>query len=115
MAEVGGGGAIPNGEDLDHVPRDVVHQAHDEGGIGEGLIQLVIGDDESGGEVIEIGGDCTPPVHVGAWEHVKLRNPKGAIVEDLDAASELVLNHLEFGLRIDERVGPRATRIRMAR
>ena len=41
-------------------PSDVGHQTHDEGGIGVGPVELVIGDDESGGEVVEIGGQCTP-------------------------------------------------------
>lgn len=110
MAEIGGGGKVPHGEDADHFPRDVGQQANDEGGVCVGLVELVVGDDESGGEVIEIGSECTPPMHVGAREHVELGNPKGAIVDDSEVASELVLNHFELRFQIDGGAAPGAFR-----
>lgn len=105
MAEIGCGGQVPHGEDADHIPRDVGHQTYNEGGIGVGLVEVVIGDDESGGEIFEIDCQCAPKTNVGAREHVELGNPKRAIVEDFETASELVLNHFEFGFRIDEGAG----------
>ena len=38
MVEIGGGGAVPNGEDLDLIPGNVASQMHDEGGIGVGFV-----------------------------------------------------------------------------
>ena len=38
VSEIGGGGAVPNGEDLDPIPGDVASQLHNEGGVGVGVI-----------------------------------------------------------------------------
>lgn len=38
VAEIGGGGEVPNGEDLDPIPGDVASQMHDEGGVGVGVV-----------------------------------------------------------------------------
>ena len=38
MVEIGGSGAVPNGEDLDLIPGNVASQMHDEGGIGVGFV-----------------------------------------------------------------------------
>ena len=40
MVEIGGGGAVPNGEDLDPIPSNVASQMHDEGGIGVGFVHF---------------------------------------------------------------------------
>lgn len=102
MAEIGGCGTIPDGEDVDHAPGNIAQQMHIEGGVVVGSVQSVVGNNESGGEVIEIGSLRTPPVDVGTGKHVELGNPKGAIVVDFERSSELVLNHFELRLRIDD-------------
>jgi len=83
---------------------------HIEGGVLIGSVQSVVGNNKSGGQIIETSILRTPPVDVGAGKHVKLGNPKGAIVCDFERSSKLVLNHFELGLRIDEGAVPSAIR-----
>ena len=102
MAEIRGGGAIPDGEDVDLAPGNIAQQMHIEGGVVVGSVQSVVGNNESSGEINEIGSLRAPPVDVGTGKHVELGNPKGAIVVDFERSSELVLNHFELRLRIDD-------------
>lgn len=114
MTEIGGGGEVPDGEDLDLIPGDIVPQTHSEACAFVGLVEFLVGDDEAGGEDVEIGGDGAPPVDVGAGEHVEIGDLEGAIVEYFDGASELVLEHFEFGFQVDEGAGFGAIRMGMA-
>ena len=117
VAEVGGGGEVPDGEDLDLIPSDIVFETDSEGCAFESVVEFVVGDDEAGGEVVEIGGGGAPPVDVGAGEHVEIGDLEGAVVENFDGASQLVLQHFEFGFQVDQWACFRAirtTRIAMA-
>lgn len=114
MPEVGSGGDVPHGEDLDPFPGDIFPQAHDKAGAFVRLVELLIGDDEAGGKVSEIGSGSAPPVNVGAREHVEIGDLEGAIIDYLNRAAELMLEHFEFGFRVDEGAGLGATRIGMA-
>ncbi|KAM1787770.1 hypothetical protein ACFX11_038133 [Malus domestica] len=69
---------------------------------------------KSVGEVSEIGRGSAPPVNVGAREHVEIGDLEGAIIDYLNGAAELMLEHFEFGFRVDEGTGLGATRIGMA-
>lgn len=66
MAEIRLGGAVPQSDDLDLIPGHVLPQMHDEAGVLVGLVEGIVGDDETGGEVSEIGCYRAPPMDVGA-------------------------------------------------
>jgi len=54
MAEIGGSGAIPDDEDIDHAPRNIAPQRHIESCVHVGSAQSGVGYNESVGETIEI-------------------------------------------------------------
>lgn len=84
MSEVGGGGPVPHGEDLDPIPGDIVPQTYRKARAFVGLVEFLIGDYEAGAEVGEIGSGGAPPVDVGAGEHVEIGDFEGAIVDYLN-------------------------------
>jgi hypothetical protein len=73
----------------------------------------MIGNNETSSEIIEIRSECTPKMNIETRKHIKLRNPKRTIIDDLEMTSELMLNQFEFGFEINEGTAPGAFRSRI--
>ena len=76
------------------------------------MSEILVGDDEAGSHIGEVQADGAPPVDVGAGKHVQLGNLEGAVIDNSDMAAELVLDHGEFVLGSNKRVGVGAGPIR---
>lgn len=98
MTEIGGRGFVPHGENGDLLPGDVGKETDGEGFVAIGAVEGRRGDLEAGSEVVEgVAGSAPPQDAIRSGEHVELGDGEGAAVEDVDDATELVLNHGEVG------------------